>query len=170
MITVSSLRGTSNSRTSRHQRFLNEAIRQSDLINQQAHQNNQVRSDIDIVDELVEQALVDNLLDGNIYSSPHGIRPSIFDSGESNSDVVSGNGDVTSSMNSSTTMNTSTDADNDSDDPRSQAVDESSLVDTESNGFSSSAQDFIDIFVRFVNEREIKLRVKPDDTIMLLKR
>lgn len=35
---------------------------------------------------------------------------------------------------------------------------------------ATANEDFIDIFVRFVNEREIKLRVKPNDTISFLKR
>lgn len=35
---------------------------------------------------------------------------------------------------------------------------------------AAADEDFIDIFVRFVNEREIKLRVKPNDTISFLKR
>lgn len=137
-------------------------------------------SELDMVDELVEQALVDNLLEGNITYS--GIRPSVMD--ESSESVViggggertltataasggggeearmsaalsdlavcSGNGGVASSVSTTTTL--------------------SDTQNASSPSAISTCQDFIDIFVRFVNEREIKLRVKPDDTISLLKR
>lgn len=122
-----------------------------------------------VVDELVEQALVDNLLDGNIYSSHastnlleansrHSVQ-SNDERGSLSTALIGNNSNASEGVSSGTgSANTSMIG---CDEDRLSAND---------NDAHSCREDFINIFVRFVNEREIKLRVKPDDTISFLKR
>jgi len=109
--------------------------------------------ELDIVDELVEQALVDNLLDGNITYTH---RPPHLDE-----NVVNAATTTMSSSNSDASLHAAT---------TSMANDIATGDSVNQQAAAAADEDFIDIFVRFVNEREIKLRVKPNDTISFLKR
>lgn len=153
---------------------------------------NSSNSGIEIVDELVEQALVDNLLDGNIYStSHHGIQNQSFadnfstasvvassnlssitsentvvNSSQSGSGNVAGGGSITADGVSSgngraiASMTTSSETNDNAHNLNSPAC----------RSHQTLSEDFINLFIRFVNEKEIKVRVKPNDTILILKK
>jgi hypothetical protein len=170
-------------------------------------------NDMDIVDELVEQALVDNLLDGNIYSAHSiqhahtddafvGVTSSATDTTAAaaaaatvvsnlrnttresslanvgltadSESISSGTGRAVSSMVTSPSLVNSTELTSSNENRSTQATaDSSSSSSTTTSTLACGAQlkeDFINLFIRFVNEKEIKIKVKPEDTILLLKR
>lgn len=98
---------------------------------------------------MVEQALVDNLLDGAYYSTNHG-------------NTVNR---VTNQQPS--TVNETLNAENQSTDSN----EEDSELNTENVGELNNPTDLlINILIKFVNEKEMRIKARPNDTILLLKR
>lgn len=110
---------------------------------------------------MVEQALVENLLDGNLYSS-HNINLITSNSNFSQNSsttvtpvgIDSGNGEASSLMNSNQ-------------DERQQ--NQSHFI-TENSKSENESEELINILIKFVNEREKKIQAKPSDTILLIKK
>lgn len=110
----------------------------------------------EIVDEIVEQALVENLLEGTLYTA------SDIEARQNNIITT----DTTTRSNESTDTQANTNQDiHPTVEERSnkEILDDDSL---KSNEGSSP----MNILIRFVNEKEMKIQAKPEDTILLIKR
>ena len=127
--------------------------------------------ELELVNEIVEQALVDNLLDGEYYSTndieliqnhhqSHAQRTVaaaavVVESPASTSAISNGN------PNSGTTDSTD------------ESSDVKSLNEEQANLMTSSLsanENLINILIRFVNEKEMRIQARPNDTILILKK
>jgi len=125
------------------------------------------RSDTsEVVDEIVEQALVENLLEGNLYSATE-ISPEI---GSNNSS--SGTQNTTQNLNSREVTDESSSNLNvpKVKTPESIVSTASELTPSSSSNELTDSSTPMNILIRFVNEKEMKIKAKPEDTILLLKR
>ena len=152
---------TQNQSANSNQNLVNEESSNSvdgSVINSQ--QSNIIRnSNLELVNEMVEQALVENLLDGNLYSSHHinlMTSNSNFsqNSTETSIGIDSGNGQATSSMNSNFDHSQQNPSD----------------FNTENSKTETESEEPTNILIKFVNEKEMKIQAKPSDTILLIKK
>jgi hydroxylamine reductase (hybrid-cluster protein) len=141
--------------------------------------------EVDLVNEMVEQALVDNLIEGgNFYSNSdienrtlnninrQSHNPHLRHSIESQQSMESSRQSsvITNSQNSNS-LNSLNSFNNDNDgtinDETPLSIDKTNQNDHSSPIDSSSS--LINILIKFVNEKEMKIQVKPTDTIFFLK-
>jgi len=120
-----------------------------------ANRNNQ----IDLVDEMVEQALVDNLLDGNYYTSDHQV-------GLINRMPET----IRNNFNNRNQSSTQSSASDDVQSVETSANEPSSENESNSNTLTIGSNDLINILIKFVNEKEMRVQARPEDTILVLKR
>lgn len=133
-----------------------------------------INSRNEIVDEIVEQALVENLLEGTLFT-PGDISSTSHDTSTaiaSNESLNINNNIESSSITS--TNSTSSSFDNQANNNH-QSIEETSneeLKQDKAIGATQGAADEspMNILIRFVNEREMKIQAKPTDTILLIKR
>ncbi len=122
----------------------------------------------EMVDEIVEQALVENLLEGNLFT------PGDISTTSHNTSMVASNDSLHSNNFESSSVNstTSTSFSNQTNYNNSNSVEGESNELLKRDKAESSAADEspMNILIRFVNEREMKIQAKPTDTILLIKR
>ncbi|CAF0760801.1 unnamed protein product [Brachionus calyciflorus] len=135
----------------------NSSLSVDNSSNNNETQTNSIRdNNLELMNEMVEQALVENLLDGNFYSG-HNINlipsnvPFQQNLVASSVGINSGNGQATSSMISNSNYC-------------------SNEVNSENSCISNENEGLINVLIKFVNEKEMKIQVKPSDTILLIKK
>lgn len=126
------------------------------------------RNSIEIVDEIVEQALVENLLEGTFYTTSNAVGNQTISSTNNQSRL----NEITSAQNTTSEQNnneqTSVQTDNLVIENFEQEV-KQKFIESENSDAKYDAEE-MDILIRFVNQKEMKIKVKSEDTILLLKR
>jgi hypothetical protein len=121
--------------------------------------------ELELVNEIVEQALVDNLLDGEYYSANDIELIQNHHQSHVRQRTPPVNASTsTSDVESSTTMTTTTT-------PLVVDHSEAKVVDEDSaNNLSNTNENLINILIRFVSEKERRIQARPNDTILILKK
>lgn len=134
---------------------------QNDLINSSTpSENNNATLDTrnEIVDEIVEQALVENLLEGTIYTASD-----ITEATQQNPITQTGVNTIVTEERNVAASNSVQDTF-----PGAPEVANEEVLRPENSLTEESSP--MNILIRFVNEKEMKIQAKPDDTILLIKR
>lgn len=126
----------------------------------------------EIVDEIVEQALVENLLEGTLFT-PGDISSTSHDTSAvaSNDSLNNSNNIESSSVNpTNSTSNSFANQVNKSNSSTVETPDEELKQADRQAATTVADESPMNILIRFVNEREMKIQAKPTDTILLIKR
>lgn len=131
----------------------------------------------EIVDEIVEQALVENLLEGTVYTTNDidTVQNSNnnYNSTDQSSAITESPMDITNENNSPELRQISNSEDqtnclSSNLENSSNKIESITTPDETTNPKDESSP--MNILIRFVNEKEMKIKAKPEDTILLLKR
>lgn len=127
----------------------------------------------EIVDEIVEQALVENLLEGTLFT-PGDISSTSHDtSAVASNDSLNSLNIESSSVNLTNPRSNSfaNQVNNSNPSTVETSNEELKQADRQTVAATTAADESpMNILIRFVNEREMKIQAKPTDTILLIKR